>query len=195
VPEMAPDEPMPRRDSPGPDWALRVRDHMVHGGLFLLHYLAEVDDNVPPMATEHAGRPITTGSSPSGVWAHNCAEELLRLRPSDAPDTAKNIMAVGAEWAVQAGKAGGGPSFAAMYAGAGPLLEPLCPPAHLDAAREILHEVYLGMERDRLASLLPNLARFAAEQPVALKDQDIVLIKASRSVGLEKFGNLLQSVR
>ncbi|WP_091628559.1 hypothetical protein [Amycolatopsis saalfeldensis] len=151
---MAADEPMPKRDAPGEQgrWAQRVLDQTLHATLFLLNYVAFVDQGGFDVPVTEARREDETQQdyekrrdvtrmlketeAAAGSWAELCVDELRNIKPSDAGEVAKIILGEGIEWCRQSSF---DPRPSDMVAGARSLLQHLCPAEHkLDAVASMM---------------------------------------------------------
>ncbi|UKD50943.1 hypothetical protein L3Q65_00415 (plasmid) [Amycolatopsis sp. FU40] len=147
---MAPDEPYPPVESP--EWAPRMESAKAAGQLLLLHVLASVMDaehglDVPVHLTseqgadesdeDYARRQETAArvarAQVSGAdWSPQVTEELLRIRPSDAPAAVGGIVQVFQGWARDAGYAA---DLADLRDVAEAVLDAFMPPERRDLAR------------------------------------------------------------
>ena len=151
---MAADEPMPERDGATGEgrWAQRVLDQTLHATLFLLNYVAFIDQggfNVPPTEARRddetqqdyekrrdVTRMLKETEAAAGSWAELCVAELRSIRPSDAGQVANIILGEGLEWCRRSSF---DPLPSDMVEGARSLLQHLCPAEHkLDAVASMM---------------------------------------------------------
>ncbi|MDT7787236.1 MAG: hypothetical protein QOF58_5655 [Pseudonocardiales bacterium] len=159
---MAIDVPMPRRDDPAVPGSFKARtlEQHMHAMLFLLNYLAYVQDSEFEISRAHprpagAGTGVVRGDGYG--WAAQCADELRNTRPSDAPGVVAAILVQDHKWCQQSGF---DPTANFYLANATPLLDALCPAEHRDEAGVVLAKFWDEIVRHDQPSLTEAAVRF-----------------------------------
>jgi hypothetical protein len=161
IPGMAEDR-LPPADPNSLEYERRDFERHARGKMFLLNYLQYADDG----GFSHPGHGAPRKDDETveqyeerrdltrrqvelqallGTWAEQAAEDLRYIMPSDAYPVAGAILGQGYRWCQAAGFQFG-PEPDDMRAGAGPLLDAMCPPEHRAAAEDALIGFWVAMK-------------------------------------------------
>ena len=164
---MAADVPMPREDDPAGPGAYRARvvEQHMHATLFLLNYLAHVEDSGFEVFREDSG---TLGGVTGVVrddgygWGAQCADELRNTRPSDAAGVAAAILDHAHRWCELSTFTATPltPTADFLCTNAIPLLDALCPAEHRTEADMLLRKFWNEMVWHDHSSLQEAATRY-----------------------------------